>query len=339
MSPSVPSVYIIGRLREEFVMTHRDNALPAHLGGPATYAACAARIWQSEVTLVSRLWAQAPRGWQDALHANGIRTDLVHIIPEAGHDPVFLHQASEGDILDHHPAAHYLRAEIKLPKALIGYTSSRVGEEVTASFTPHTIQPVDLETRSLQGAGVHLCSGHFLTHATIPFRARELGARFISLTPSPSYMNPSFREKVAEMVQGLDALLLDEASCRRFFQREALDLPGMMEALGDMGVGIIVVKCQDGHAQLWDRSQGSHWTIPSYPGRSITSIGAGDAFGGGFITGMLLKEDPVEACLYGSVAESLASEGYGPWYAAGAHPSLASLRLTALRETISRRNA
>jgi len=336
MSSKAPPVFIIGRLREEYLMTHEDKALLPYIGGPAAYAACAARLWQTDVKLVSRLWEPVPRDWDRPFRATGVGTERVQTIPEADRDPVFLHQTREGDILDHHPAAHYLRAGIKLPKALISYTSSRIGENTTDRFTPHTIQPVDLGTGLLQDAGLYMCPGHYLTHATLPLRARELEARYIAVSPSPSYMNPAFHDEVAAMIQGLDAVLLDEASCRRFFQREAIDLPIMMETLGSFGAHFIIITCQDGQKRLWNHAQGSHWAIPAYPGHTVTSIGTQEAFGGGFIAGMLRTDDPVEACLYGNVTESLAREGYGPWYAADAHPDLAALRLAALRETAAR---
>jgi len=327
---------IIGRLREEYLITRDGRVLPAHIGGPAAYAACGAAIWIKNVSIISRIWPSVKPDWDQPLQQLGIQTSGVRSIQDLAIDPVFLYQHPDGRIIDHHPAVHYLKLGANLPKALIEYQSARAGEDDTEVLSPSVIQPADLAEKDIEGSWVHLTPGHYLSHALLPYRAHELGAAFVSLSPSPIYMNPTLREEVASLVQGLDAFLPEEASLQTLFQRDNFNIIEMAEALCDFGAKLIVINCKDGLKLLWDSASQRGWWIPSYPGEKTTSIGAGEAFSGGFLAGMLASGDPIESVLRGAISESLTVEGYGPLYSSGAHPQLAKLRVEALRGRISR---
>ncbi|MBN2557036.1 MAG: carbohydrate kinase family protein [Anaerolineales bacterium] len=336
MTSTTPSATIIGRLREEYLITRDGHALPAHIGGPAAYAACGAAIWMSNVRIISRIWSSARQDWDQPLRKLGVQTSGVRSIQDLAIDPVFLYQHPDGSIIDHHPAVHYLKLGVNLPKALIEYQSARTGEDDTEVLSPAVIQPADLTDKEIQGSWVHLTPGHYLSHALLPYRAHELGAAFVSLSPSPLYMTPALREEVAALIQGLDAFLPEEASLQALFQRDHLNLTEMAEAVCDLGAKRIVINRRDGQKLLWDSASQRGWWIPSYPGEKTASIGAGEAFSGGFLAGMLATGDPIEAVLRGNISESLTVEGYGPLYASGSHPQLARLRLEALRGRVNR---
>jgi len=336
MSKDKPSVFILGRLRQEYLLTHTGKSFPSHLGGPATYASCGACVWEADVHLVSRLWPAAFIEPRDVLFHQGINTDAIREVATYELDPVFFHQQPDGVILDHHPAKHYLSYQQRLPKHLIEYQSSTIGEDETRQLTPATLQPDDLGNLLFSDAAIHLAAGHYLTHATLPLQLRERGGAMITLEASPAYMNPSFQHEVRTLVQGLDAFITNEQSCRSYFRRESLPLEEMVITLGNMGAKHIVIQCDDQHKLLWDQAQQVMWSIPYYSSHQVSRIGAEHVFCGGFVAGLLLTGDPVEAALRGVVAESMACEGYGPWYATGAHPELAPRRLGALRGRVTK---
>jgi sugar/nucleoside kinase (ribokinase family) len=51
--------------------------------------------------------------------------------------------------------------------------------------------------------------------------------------------------------------------------------------------------------------------VPAVSPRCVDPTGAGDAFCGGFLTGLIETGDPVEAALRGAVSASFAVEGCG----------------------------
>jgi len=336
MVSALSGAVVIGRLRQEHLLTHDGKALPVHIGGPATYAGCGAALWHDDVHIISRLWKSASEKSLDPLFHQRINTRQIRFVTEYDVDPVFFHQRPDGTVIDHHPSKHYLSHDLNLPKGLIRYQSSLNGEEETRTFAPATIQPEDLTHLHFTGAGVHFTPGHYLTHATLPLQVKEQGGTLVTLSPSPAYMNPAFREDVAALVQGLTAFLPDETSCRSYFRRENYDLIGMAKALGGMGVEMVVIQCDDQHKLLWDQKRQRMWSIPFYTTHNLNHIGTRDVFCGGFLAGLLKTGDPLEGVLYGVIAESISSEGYGPWYALHAHPRLVALRLDALRERVTR---
>lgn len=336
MVSAISGAIIVGRLRQEHVLTHDGRALPVHIGGPATYAGCGAALWHDDVNIISRLWKTASASSHDPLFHQRINTRGIQFVAAYDVDPVFYHQRPDGTVIDHHPSKYYLSHDLNLPKGLIRYQSSNDGEDETRTFTPATIQPEDLEGQDFTGAAVHFTPGHFLTHATLPLQVKEQGGTLVTLAPSAAYMNPAFREDVATLVQGLTAFLPDENSCRSYFRRESYDLTGMAKAFGEMGAGIVVIQCEDQHKLLWDQRRQRMWSIPFYTTDTVNRIGTNDVFCGGFLAGLLKTGDPLEGALYGVIAESISSEGYGPWYAAHAHPRLVELRLDALRERVTR---
>ena len=90
---------------------------------------------------------------------------------------------------------------------------------------------------------------------------------------------------------------------------------------------MVVIKRGVNGQYLYDGASDKRWEITAYPARVQNSIGAGDAFCGGFLVGYRRTFDPLQATLYGSVASSLVIEGSGPFFALKALPGLARARL------------
>jgi ribokinase len=89
------------------------------------------------------------------------------------------------------------------------------------------------------------------------------------------------------------------------------DLPGVMRMLAAYGPMLVVVKRGEAGALLYDRERDTLWEIPALPVAVVDTVGAGDAFCGGFLAGLLLTGDSLEAAVRGTVSASLAIEQYG----------------------------
>ena len=331
----MPSRYLIlGGLREDYCITHSDQAFLGVLGGNAAYAAAGAAVWARSVGIVGRVGSNFPAEWLERIRSAGIDTDGIRLLPDHQDTRTFYKYLSLQERVDTNPAAHFLRAGIPLPLGLADYRSSTEGQDNQDEFGPLAIRPSDLPAGLKATAGAHLAPGDYLTHSVVPTRLRESGVRLITVDPSIRYMQPDFRHKLRILVNGLSAFLPSEAEARSFFQPRPPGLWEMAEEFASFGCPIILVKRGAAGQYLWDSNAKRRWHIPATPARVIDVTGAGDAYCGGFLVGLEQTGDAIEAGLRGNVSASLAVEGHGPLYVLGAAPGLAQARLETLRPAV-----
>ncbi len=78
------------------------------------------------------------------------------------------------------------------------------------------------------------------------------------------------------------------------------------------GASLVVVKCGSRGAWVVKRGERTLWHVDVVPGvRTVDVTGAGDAFCGGFMAGLALSGDEVEAAAYGTVSASYVVESLG----------------------------
>jgi ribokinase len=142
--------------------------------------------------------------------------------------------------------------------------------------------------------------------------------------PSP-YRDPTF-------LTGIDAFLPSDKEVEALWGLD--DLAGTMRRLASYGPRVVAVKRGSLGSLVYDRERDALWEIPAVPIEAIDSTGAGDAYCGGFLAGLLATGDPLEAGLRGTVSSSLAIEDYGAQ--AGMNPDRAEMerRLAGLRPRV-----
>jgi ribokinase len=302
------------------------------MGGNAVYAAVGARVWGASVGLISRVGCDYPSAWLESLHASGFDVTGVQILSEPQDTRTFYAYLTPEERVDTNPAAHFLRIGQPLPKQLLGYQSSTEGQEARSAAGPLAVRPDDVPAWAAGARGAHLAPADYLTHALIPGRLRESGLPLVTLDPSVRYMDPGFRLELPPMLNGLDAFLPSEAEARAFYRSEREDLWEMAEGFAAMGCRCVVIKCGARGQMVWDAAGRKRWQVPAYPATVRDVTGAGDAFCGGFLTGLDRTGDPLEAALWGSISASLVLEGSGALYALDGLPGLAEARLASLRQ-------
>lgn len=322
---------IIGGLREDYSITHDGRAHLGELGGNAVYAAVGASAWADSIAILSRVGTNYPREWLLQIEARGFKTSGIKVL-EGEHDTrTFFAYLSPEERVDTNPAAHFLRIGLPLPPDLIDYRSSTEGQDGREAFAPLAVRPADLVFEPGTVEAAHLAPMDYLTHRVVPARLRELGVRLISVDPSIRYMQPDFRSELPVLVNGLSAFMPSEVELLAYFQPRPPGLWEMAEALGEMGCPIVVIKRGAAGQYIWDREAACRWQVPAYPAKVRDVTGAGDAYCGGFLAGLLQTGDPLEAGLRGSVSASLAVEGTGALYPLDAAPGLAQARLNSIR--------
>ena len=336
MAEEQSNFVILGRLQQDYFITHDGRSHEGILGGSAVYAAIGAKLWADSISIVSRVGSDFPETLLTELGNLGIDTSGITVLPEPHDTRKFYAYSSLEEKVDTVPPAHYLRINQPLPKDLVNYQGHTTPREDLDAFGPLTIRPSDIGPAIASAKYAHFTPTDYLTHVSVPFHLREMGAQIISLDPSDIYMEPDYREKLPAIVSGLDAFIPSEEEAKSFFRPREFDIWEMSEAFAEMGCQFVVIKCGARGQTLLDRYTGRKWRIPSYPARVYDVTGAGDSFCGGFLVGLMQTEDPVEAALLGSVSASVVIEGTGALFALDSLPGLLEARLDVLRPQVKR---
>ena len=328
----------VGGLREDYALLPSGEARLRQLGGSAIYAAAGARVWAKSVGLVARVGANYPAEWLAKLQERGVDIGGIKVLPEAHDTRAFYAYLSLEERAETDPAAHFARVRLPLPPELAGYVPPGNQPPEREKFGPLDVRPTDVPPDYARAHGFHLAPDEFVVHSTLPVMLRHQGVGYITCDPGFRYMQPAFADDVKHLVRGLDAFLPSEAEARALFASSSGaplgDLWQAAEALGAMGAKIIVIK-SGMHGQLMYDAEGRRkWHIPAYPAKARDLTGVGDAYCGGFLTGLAQAHDPVEAAVRGAVSASIVIEGAGALYAFDSTPGLAEARAQALRETV-----
>ncbi len=334
MSRPGPEFLFLGPISEEYCITADGRALPPMPGGGALYAAVGARLWGAAVGVVARVGRDFSERSLARLQGNGWSVSLIRPTAEVSGPYCFYTLGADFIPRESPPAPAYLRINQPLPKPLLGYRSAMDGHAHRDRFAPLALRPGDLPPRLRGVRGAHLTPSHFLTHLSVPLRLRELGVTCITLSPSPRYMQPSFREALPQVVNGLEALIVPESAAHSLFQPETLQLHETASRLAAMGCATVVL--QDGLSGWYvcDSKLGRRTYVPAYPARVVSAMGIADSFSGGFLVGLVRTRDPVEAALFGSASASVALEGHGALHPLDAMPGLVEARLESLRGAV-----
>jgi sugar/nucleoside kinase (ribokinase family) len=336
MDPSSPRFLIAGHLRREYIILPSGEALLDVPGGNALYAAVGLAVWERTPppAILARVGEDYPQEWLANFSRRGLDIRGVRVLPQAVDVRSFTAYLSRATRVNDDPVAHFARAGLSFPKALLGYRDPSSVLDSRTRLQPTSLRQGDIPADFLDASAAHLCPMDYLTHSLLPAVLRQAEFTTVTLDPSLGYMNPTYWDNVPALVTGLTAFLPSEEEMRSLFQGRTNDLWKMAEALSAYGCEVIVIKRGEGGQLLYDAATHARWEIPAYPARLVDPGGAGDAFCGGFLAGYRRTYDPLEATLYGNISASLVMEGIGPFYALDTLPGLAQARLESLKQGV-----
>ncbi len=325
-----PPFVIAGRLRREYLLPPQGQPLLDSPGGNLLYAAGGLAVWENDVGLLGRVGEDYPQQWLSRFEQYGLDTRGIRILPQPLDLRFFLAYTEDYRPSYTNPVGHFARRSLTFPKSLLGYQAPTERTDNRAP-SPDSPRVADIPDDYLHAKAVHLCPLDFITHHHLLLAFHQKTSPAVTLDPSPGYMQPNFLSDLRLLLDGLAAFLPSEEELRSLFWGQTNDLWEMMEALGEYGCPVIVVK-RGGRGQwLYDATGKRRWEIPAYPARMADPTGAGDAFCGGFLAGLHRTGDPLQAALYGNVTASLKCEGSGPFYPLDVLGGLAQARLEALQ--------
>ncbi len=258
---------------------------PAAPGGDSLYAALGARVWGWPAAILTRVGEDYPADHLARFRAFGIATSLV--IPAPG------------------PTVHY---RVTYP---IG--GERTFEHLTPPERLAELSPGADDLALVRDAGwLHVAAMPIEHQALAVARGRELGIG-VSLDPHEEYV-AGHRTTLGGLIGG-SVFLPSELEVGLLFPDLAAALDGLALARGAarrlerMGARLVAVKL--GVQGSLIRAGGLERHLPALDVRVVDPTGAGDAYCGGFIAGLLATGSPLAATACGTISAALVIGDFG----------------------------
>jgi len=166
---------------------------------------------------------------------------------------------------------------------------------------------LDLQTHSIEASSiVHLATGNPGYHLRVAREAGRLG-KTVCFDPGQELHYKWTPETFAEMLELADMLFLNKPELGRALEYTGLTAPGDLLYLVD---NLLITKGREG-AELMD--QDGTADVPMVPADTVEdTTGAGDAFRGGYYSGLWRELEPRECLLLGAATASFVVERQGP---------------------------
>lgn len=325
--------YIVaGSLTRSTIVTADKRVLVDKPGGGALYSASGIGLWDTNVGILGKINSEFPKVWLESVVHHGFDIHGIKESNESFDQRHFSAYDESGRIDRQAPVTVFSKLREPLPRVLLGYSQIDAGLDSKNRPGWMTLRPNDIPPEYVDATAAHFCPIDFVTHSLLPGVLRQGQIQTITIDPSPGYMNKTFWDDIPQVVAGITAFLPSEEDVYSLFEGRTRDLRTIAETLTSYGCEYVVIKRGEKGVLLYEQVSHSFWEIPAYPVQVIDPTGVGDAFCGGFIAGLRLKYDPLEAALYGSVSASFKIQGSGPFFTMDALPELVKARLEILRE-------
>ena len=162
-----------------------------------------------------------------------------------------------------------------------------------------TPQDLDANAETIRGAGV------VLAHLEIPLETVEYLAAMCKRADVPLMLDPApARELPQSLLENVTWFTPNETEAEFFVGREHSRPERTAEALLARGCAGVVLKLGSRGAYVQQRG-GAGQLVPAFPVNAVDSTAAGDAFNGGFATGLMLGKSPLEAARFAAAVAAI----------------------------------
>ena len=166
---------------------------------------------------------------------------------------------------------------------------------------------LDLQTHSIETTGiVHLATGNPGYHLRVAREAGRLG-KIVCFDPGQELHYKWSPDTFAEMLELADMLFLNQPELRRALEHTGLAAP---EDLLDLVDSLLITRGREGAALMDHEGSVEVPMVPADPVEDTT--GAGDAFRGGYYSGLWRGLEPRDCLLLGAATASFVVERQGP---------------------------
>ena len=296
-------VYMLGNFTIDDLVHHGADVHWEQPGGNALYAALGAQVWLSDVGVLARLGKDYPEAHLDALRGRGLQLELRRVDSPNIHNWSLYEDGGTRRFINHHSSGTHHEMSIR-PEELCA-------EDRQARAYHVAPMPTDIQLGLV--------------------RALRTDGSVLSLDPHVDYIK-GYEPELNEILRIVDFFLPSREEARVAYGTDRPEDAARHFAAS--GPRAVVVKLGQDGSLVYDRSSERMVHVPVVPVEVRDVTGAGDAFCGGFIAGMLGTGDPVEAALYGTVSASYVVETRGAVAVQIPSREDATRRLDALRTAV-----
>ena len=313
-----PDLVCIGGLTVDNVVAADGRLGLGCAGGNGAYSATGARRWCGRVGLVSQAVASYPEGVLRRLEAGGIDLGGVAFAPARLTAATWFFYEPDGSRDERYQSAPEELVAAGLPadrldpdqiarwRALLASRKAPAEVSYSRFRVLNPLRPEQVPERFLAARGVHLAPSG-------PEVMRAMLARFprgMVRTADPGWQLAEHAlDALAPILADLDAFLPSEVELAALFPGAA-SADGLA-ALAAHCPGAVAVKLGPRGVLVWDRARGEAVAVPSEPAEAVDPTGAGDAFCGGFLAGLVETGDPVRAARFGAISAAAAIAHFG----------------------------
>lgn len=320
-------LFTAGGMIIDNVVTAEGTVHRQALGGNGVYSAAGARLWMDDVGIVATIPGNYPLEWLDTLQQAGIDIAGISMRPEPVTCSEWFFYRGDGSRVDR------LYAEPGMFEAS-GYGSDHLTAEQAAAFEArlrthavagldyaafrrlHPVRSADVPAAYQGARGVHLAPNSPMAQLEMARDLRRPGRR-ITLDPG-SHAAELTGPALARLLPLLDAVLPSEKELK-VMTAARTHAEGIAE-LRRGGTDIAVVKLAAAGAMMDEGDRKEPLSIPAIAVQAVDPTGAGDAFCGGFLAGLVATADPACAAVCATVSASFAVEAFGPFALFSARP-------------------
>jgi ribokinase len=344
MNGATADIIVAGGITLDNVVTADGAVHVEQIGGNGIYGTIGARLWSDAAVMLAAVPAAFAEDVRRRVAGAGLDTRGVLAVDREVPELEWLFYDASGNRLDYVFAT---RDDAKAAgmygspsaDAVAKWRQRLASRSASAATYPDFIRDTASELTPLLRAlpvprGLHLAPMEPEWQIEAARWARSAGAR-VTLDPG------SRAARIARTPGLLDEIL---ASVDVFLpsRRElevlstTADPRSGLKALASRGTADVGVKLGDEGVLLWDRATAETIHVPAFSVPVRDPTGAGDAFCGGFIAGLVATGDLTEAARCGVVSASFVVETFGGLGAAAADRAEALRRRAALQAVSSR---
>lgn len=314
-----PRLFTTGGVIIDNVVSHDGALVRGQIGGNAVYSAAGARLWLDPVGICARIPENYPRPMLAALAAGRLAPLALSVDPVAVDLEEWFFYRTDGERRDH------LHATAAMADAC-GMVGDRVSPAAAAAFErmlsdhppqgrdfagyrrAHPVEPAHVPEAVWAAGAIHLAPNR--PDATLAL-ARAARARGLIVTCDPgshaAAMDAAYLDQLLPLV---DAFL----PSRRELAMLAPGRPpeAALLALAGRVRGAVGVKLAGEGSLIALRGSDRCEAIGALTVPVVDPTGAGDAYCGGFLSGLLLGEPPLIAARRATVSAAFAVETRGP---------------------------
>lgn len=306
---ATPDLVTVGGLTMDNVVAADGTVGLGQAGGNGAYGAVGALHWVARVGLVSQAVASYPQDVLDRLKMGGVDTSGVVFTPVRLTAGNWFFYAQNGDRDERYQSA---------PEELVaaGFPVDRLTDAQREAWRRHLSERIVPDEIGYAAFRVR----NPLTADQVPdrfWRARGLllapsGAEVMRgmLARAPEGMtvvaDPGWQlaghslDTLEPILSAIDAFLPSEVELRSLVP--GAELADALEVLAERCAGAVAVKLGPRGVLVWDRTTRQAELVPAKPTEARDPTGAGDAFCGGFLAGLVETGDAKKAARFGALS-------------------------------------